>query len=341
MNKLILLSFILFFSCDNQLKKTTVHEKQTNSTKEKLIKEYEFDSLSNIYKNYKYAVSFKVPKSWEFDYGLTKNNFFRSYQKDSLYVTSALAWDYNFDSDINDLYEIVSKESFKDTLITKWKSQDLSIKPYDINLNKVYFRNKQAIKLEQKYLRREEDFSFEITEWEYIYIRNGYRIQIGASAPTVLIENNLVDLADLTSKFQDLPITVKSKKENFVRLIPKNGHKYIYTSVNGISATFMLDTGASSSTVSTSFLDNHIRSGFINRSSHFKRKGIYYISNGDKVTAEVWELPSMRLGNKTIYNVEVAVMPGIDDNGFLLGMSTINKLGNPKIDLANNKIVIN
>ena len=49
----------------------------------------------------------------------------------------------------------------------------------------------------------------------------------------------------------------------------------------------------------------------------------------------------MRLGNKTIYNVEVAVMPGIDDNGFLLGMSTINKLGNPKIDLANNKIVIN
>ena len=61
-------------------------------------------------------------------------------------------------------------------------------------------------------MRREEDFSFEITEWEYIYIRNGYRIQIGASAPSVLIENNLVDLADLTSKFQDLPITVKSEK---------------------------------------------------------------------------------------------------------------------------------
>ena len=75
--------------------------------------------------------------------------------------------------------------------------------------------------------------------------------------------------------------------------------------------------------------------------SHFKRNGIYYIANGESVIAEVWKLPSMRLGNKTIYNVEVAVMPGIDDNGFLLGMSTINKLGNPKIDLANNKIVIN
>lgn len=134
---------------------------------------------------------------------------------------------------------------------------------------------------------------------------------------------------------------VKSKQENFIRLTPRNGHKFIYTSVNGISTTFMLDTGASTSTVSKSFLNKHIRSGFINRSSHFIRKGIYYIANGESVVAEVWQLPSMKLGSKTIYNIEVAVMPGIDDTGFLLGMSTINKLGNPKIDLANNKIVIN
>ena len=185
---------------------TSFYQKQDRLTNEKYIKDFEFDSLSNIYKNFKYAVSFKVPKSWEFDYGLTKNNFFRSYQKDSLYVISALAWDYNLDYDINDIYEIVSKESLKDTLITKWNSQDLSIEPYDINLNKVYFKNIQAIKLEQKYLRREEDFSFEITEWVYIYIRNSYRIQIGLSAPTVLIENNLVNLANFISEIQHLPL---------------------------------------------------------------------------------------------------------------------------------------
>jgi len=49
----------------------------------------------------------------------------------------------------------------------------------------------------------------------------------------------------------------------------------------------------------------------------------------------------MTMGPKTIYNVEIAVMPGIEETGFLLGMSTINKLGNPKIDLTNNKIIIN
>ena len=134
---------------------------------------------------------------------------------------------------------------------------------------------------------------------------------------------------------------VKPKQENFIRLTPRSGHKFIYTSVNGLSTTFMLDTGASTSIISKSYLNKHIRSGFINRSSNFIRKGIYYIANGESVVAEVWQLPSMRLGSKTIYNIEVAVMPGIDDNGFLLGMSTINKLGNPKIDLANNKIIIN
>ena len=134
---------------------------------------------------------------------------------------------------------------------------------------------------------------------------------------------------------------VKAKQETFIRLTPRNGHKFIYTSINGISTTFMLDTGASISTISESYLNKHIRSEFINRSSNFIRKGIYYIANGESVVAEVWQLPSMRLGSKTIYNIEVAVMPGIDDTGFLLGMSTINKLGNPKIDLANNKIIIN
>ena len=48
----------------------------------------------------------------------------------------------------------------------------------------------------------------------------------------------------------------------------------------------------------------------------------------------------MTIGPKTIYNIEIAVIPGIDQGGFLLGMSTINKLGRPKIDLANNKIII-
>lgn len=133
----------------------------------------------------------------------------------------------------------------------------------------------------------------------------------------------------------------KPNPEKFIRLIPENGHKYIYTTINGLSTTFMLDTGASTSTVSESYLNKHINSGFINRRSHFLGNGNYTTANGDNVRAEVWQIPSMTIGPKIIYNVEIAVMPNIKNSGFLLGMSTINKLGNPKIDLTFNKIIIN
>ena len=136
------------------------------------------------------------------------------------------------------------------------------------------------------------------------------------------------------------PVVKPAKKELFIELTPLRGQKYIYTRIDGISTTFLLDTGASTSTVSKSYLNQHIRSGFINRSTHFKRSGYYQIANGDSILAEVWQIPSMTIGPKTIYNIEIAVMPGIDQDGFLLGMSTINKLGRPKIDLANNKIII-
>ena len=137
------------------------------------------------------------------------------------------------------------------------------------------------------------------------------------------------------------PVVKTVKKEIFIELTPLRGQKYIYTRIDGISTTFLLDTGASTSTVSKSYLNQHIRSGFINRGTHFKGSGYYQIANGDSILAEVWQIPSMTIGPKTIYNIEIAVIPGIDKDGFLLGMSTINKLGSPKIDLANNKIVIN
>ncbi|MDG1327575.1 MAG: retropepsin-like aspartic protease [Flavobacteriaceae bacterium] len=144
-----------------------------------------------------------------------------------------------------------------------------------------------------------------------------------------------------TSQNEGIHTNKNYEKETFISLSPKFGHKYVHTTINGISTTFMLDTGASSSTVSQTYLNRHIRSGFVNRHTHFIRNGDYITANGDVVNAEVWQLPSVTMGPKTIYNVEIAVMPGIEETGFLLGMSTINKLGKPKIDLTNNKIIIN
>lgn len=127
----------------------------------------------------------------------------------------------------------------------------------------------------------------------------------------------------------------------YIQLIPEYGHKFVNTTINGTPTTFLLDTGATTSTISRSFLNKLIRSGFVNRKSHFLRRTNYTLASGSRVDAEVWQFPSIKIGPKTIFNVEIAVMDGIGRNEFLLGMSTINKLGKTTIDLSNNKIIIN
>ena len=51
------------------------------------------------------------------------------------------------------------------------------------------------------------------------------------------------------------PVVVKDvKQETYMDLTPIRGQKYIYTSIDGISTTFLLDTGASTTIVSKSYL---------------------------------------------------------------------------------------
>jgi hypothetical protein len=226
---------------------------------------------------------------------------------------------------------IFKLEKVKDVsgIISKLSKQKLDAKVLS-DLERLAMAPKPTPKTNKKDIPEIEEPSYYQKYKKNILLMSGF---LGILMLFFIIKPSKINKPDVT--------IVKAKQETFIRLIPRNGHKYIYTSINGISTTFMLDTGASISTISESYLNKHIRSEFINRSSNFIRKGIYFIANGESVVAEVWQLPSMRLGSKTIYNIEVAVMPGIDDTGFLLGMSTINKLGNPKIDLANNKIIIN
>jgi hypothetical protein len=226
---------------------------------------------------------------------------------------------------------IFKLEKVKDVsgIISKLSKQKLDAKVLS-DLERLAMAPKPTPKTNKKDIPEIEEPSYYQKHKKNILLMSGF---LGILMLFFIIKPSKINKPDVT--------IVKAKQETFIRLTPRNGHKYIYTSINGISTTFMLDTGASISTISESYLNKHIRSEFINRGSNFIRKGIYYIANGESVVAEVWQLPSMRLGSKTIYNIEVAVMPGIDDTGFLLGMSTINKLGNPKIDLANNKIIIN
>ena len=151
----------------------------------------------------------------------------------------------------------------------------------------------------------------------------------------------IVNSSSKATQDDTIAIEKVSKKQTYISLYPEFGHKFVYTNINGVPTTFMLDTGASTSTVSEFYLNKHIRSGFVSRRINFIRNAYYTMASGNIVRAEVWQFPSITIGPKTIYNVEIAVMQGIGSDEFLMGMSTINKLGRTTIDLSNNKIIIN
>ena len=117
------------------------------------------------------------------------------------------------------------------------------------------------------------------------------------------------------------------------------GLKFVSTRINGVSTTFLLDTGASDILLSKDYLRQHIYSGYLKRSTHYIRNKSYQTADGSIVVAEVWKIPLIKIGSVKIYNVLVGVLD-IDNSDFLFGMSALEKMGKPIIDLKGNKILI-
>ena len=176
---------------------------------------------------------------------------------------------------------------------------------------------------------------------EQSYFQNNKFLVLVISSFAALFLIILV-LNSRSNSAQDETVAIEkvSKKDTYIPLYPEFGHKFVNTNINGIPTTFMLDTGASTSTISEFYLNKHIRSGFVRRSTNFIRNAYYTMASGNSVRAEVWQFPSMTIGPKKIFNVEFAVMEETDSDIFLMGMSTIEKLGRTTIDLNNNMIII-
>jgi clan AA aspartic protease (TIGR02281 family) len=136
------------------------------------------------------------------------------------------------------------------------------------------------------------------------------------------------------------PPIKESDASSFINLEPRNGHMYVYLKVNGSGSRFLLDTGASMTMVSKNYINRLIAQGYLNKAIHFQGRELFTIANGDIVTAEIWLIPSLKIGDEFLSNVQFSAIEDIDDDNFLLGMSLLNKLGNYTIDMNDKKIII-
>ncbi len=157
----------------------------------------------------------------------------------------------------------------------------------------------------------------------------------------------IVDITDSNNKVDNFEslflLCVNSieviKKENDIIYLNGNSHsKSLEVDIDGKKYNFLLDTGATITSINQKIFDELYQKGVIKK-NNFITKEFVELANGQKILIEFWAISKLKIGNKIIEDVVIGVQK-TNTAQPLLGMNILNKLDIWKIDLDNNKIYL-
>ena len=193
MKKLILILFftpLISFGQHQTVKQS--YKKQLNSgILEKNETEY-YDENTGVYSNFKYSVSVKKPKGWEYDFGAGEFTIFRTYEIDSSYTIALTVVEsdvYPKKFDAHDILNFSDKNSLIQEYKDKFKKQG-KIGISDFNIKKTYLNDQPTLKLSFKEIRRDEDISLQFKNIFYQFVVNGNSIIYGMNIPQFFYSQN-------------------------------------------------------------------------------------------------------------------------------------------------------
>ncbi|MFA7444394.1 MAG: retropepsin-like aspartic protease [Flavobacteriaceae bacterium] len=180
-------------------------------------------------------------------------------------------------------------------------------------------------------------FNAKIRQYSYQFFDNDYMYSF----------HGIIDITDSFDKVDDFDslffmcvnsIVVNKKEYDVIYL---NGNSYAKTidiEIGRKKYDFLLDTGATITSINQNIFDELYQKGIL-KTDDFIRKDYVELANGQKILVELWTIPELKIGNKTVTNVVVGVQKN-NTTQPLLGMNILNKLDIWKIDLDNNKIYL-
>lgn len=129
---------------------------------------------------------------------------------------------------------------------------------------------------------------------------------------------------------------VLNNKNNVVKMVPINGVYMVPVEINGVMMEFIFDTGASDITISATEAIFLYKQGKL---SDTDIKGVreYEIADGTIAEGTVINLKRIRIGNKTLENVEASVMHNLS-SPLLMGQSALSRFGKITVDYNRNEI---
>jgi aspartyl protease family protein len=145
-------------------------------------------------------------------------------------------------------------------------------------------------------------------------------------------------LSNEESSVRDEPEN-KLKSNEIIKMRLSNGVFFVPIEINGVSMEFIFDTGASKISLSYTEAMFLWKQGKLSQED-FTGTQEFIDANGDISEGSTVNLKEVKIGNKTIYNIEASIVHN-QVAPLLFGQSAMNKFGKITIDYNKNEITFN
>jgi clan AA aspartic protease (TIGR02281 family) len=149
------------------------------------------------------------------------------------------------------------------------------------------------------------------------------------------------DVMSLTRKLVMLVLsacTTLSFSQTIVKMEKVNGVFVMPCEVNGLGLKFVFDTGASDVSISLTEALFMLKNGYLKESDLIGTE-YYQIANGDVLEGTKIRLSVIKIGDRTLTNVEASIVHSLSAP-LLLGQSALKRLGTIQFDYASGTLTI-
>jgi clan AA aspartic protease (TIGR02281 family) len=158
-------------------------------------------------------------------------------------------------------------------------------------------------------------------------------VSVLAWASPALAQNHLHQHPPIVFPPQWQPWPPRDAGVNVVPLQARNGAYYIAVIIGGVSRWGILDTGATSVSLSEREAEQLVARG----EAHWTGEtGSFGDANGHQHSSRFLVIHRLTIGNATLSNVEASTAAG--NAPFLIGMSALKRLGTMKLDVQRGQV---
>ena len=182
---------------------------------------------------------------------------------------------------------------------------------------------------------------FELTQFKEEYVAkkamNAFSYLFNIAIESGVYNRNDDDPFAPENYTDDLFKIVSPKNQSSISLQESGGVYQLWVKIGSVKKLFILDSGASELAISRETERDLISSGMITKENYL-RSGLYRLADGSIVEARRILIPSIQVGDFTVYNVTASV--GGSGAPLLLGRSFLDKFQKWSIDNSNNYLIL-